>query len=114
MPGKIPASGRETWRFRLWRLLTLWEAALDSDPIECLERLVFDMNQVDGFGSGRLVARDHRRDRIADESDAIAGRSPAAIDCSKSVTNASTREMASARYCGAPVKRYAISDNVGE
>jgi hypothetical protein len=40
MPGKIPAVGRETWRFRLWRLLTLWEAALDSDPIECLEQRV--------------------------------------------------------------------------
>ena len=36
----MPANERETWRSRLWRLLTVWEAALDSDPIECLERRV--------------------------------------------------------------------------
>ena len=26
----MPANERETWRSRLWRLLTAWEAALDT------------------------------------------------------------------------------------
>ena len=34
----ISANELETWGLRLWRLLTAWEAALDSDPIECQKR----------------------------------------------------------------------------
>jgi hypothetical protein len=36
----IPASERESWPLRLWRLLSAWDAALDSDPIERLEQRV--------------------------------------------------------------------------
>ena len=40
MLGTMPEDKHETWRSRLWRFLADWEAALDSDPIECLERRV--------------------------------------------------------------------------
>jgi hypothetical protein len=36
----MPASEHDTWRSRLWRLVTALEAAFDNDPIECLERRV--------------------------------------------------------------------------
>ena len=40
MPDSMPASERDSWRSRLWRFLAAWDASLNTDPIESLERRV--------------------------------------------------------------------------